>query len=203
MRGAYVQNFPPHTELITEGDCADFLHIVSSGTVELFGTWQGRESCMSLLGPNSTFMVAATIKDRPYQMSARTLKESRIILIPSADVREVFEHEPRFTVSILDELATCYGESVQNSKNIKFRTSIERLADFVFEQHVREGCSGEFTLDIEKKKLASYLGMTPENLSRSFSALRGHGVEISGQVVTLSDHNDLEVLARPDALIDA
>ncbi len=203
VRGAYVQNYPRHTELITEGERADFLHIVSSGTVELFGTWQGSESCMSLLGPNDTFILAATIKDRPYQMSARTLEKSRIILIPSSNVRDVFECEPGFAVSILDELANCYGESIQNSKNMKFRKPIERLADFVLEQHVREGASGGFALGVEKKKLASFLGMTPENLSRSFSALRGHGVEVSGQVVTLSDPNALEVLARPNALSQA
>ena len=44
VRGAYVQNFPPHTELITEGEPADFLHIVVSGCVELVSSWQDRET---------------------------------------------------------------------------------------------------------------------------------------------------------------
>ena len=36
MRGAYVQNFPAQIELITEGDPSDFLHVVLSGSVDLF-----------------------------------------------------------------------------------------------------------------------------------------------------------------------
>ena len=47
MRGAYVQNFPPRIELIAEGDSSDVLHIVLSGSVDLFSTWDGRETSVS------------------------------------------------------------------------------------------------------------------------------------------------------------
>ena len=42
---------------------------------------------MATVRPISTFILAATIRDAPYLMSARTLEKSRIILIPSEDVR--------------------------------------------------------------------------------------------------------------------
>jgi CRP/FNR family transcriptional activator FtrB len=44
--------------------------------------------------------------------------------------------------------------------------------------------------------------MTPENLSRSFSALQAYGVTVQGSVVTLSNVAALEALAKPDPLID-
>ena len=65
MRGAYVQNFPPRIELIAEGDPSDFLHIVTSGSVDLFSTWNGRETSMETVCPVSTFILAATIKNAP------------------------------------------------------------------------------------------------------------------------------------------
>jgi CRP/FNR family transcriptional activator FtrB len=46
------------------------------------------------------------------------------------------------------------------------------------------------------------LGMTPENLSRSFSALQYYGVSVQGAVVTLANIAALEQLAKPDPLID-
>ena len=202
MRGAYVQNFPPHTELITEGDPADFLHVVASGTVELFSSWEGRETSMSILHPYETFILAATIKDRPYLMSARTLDKSRIIMIPSEDVRAVFEQDGIFAKSIVRELAICYRDSIRHTKNIKLRTSIERLANYVVKQNKRTGGNGTFTLEVEKKKLASFLGMTPENLSRAFSALKSHGVKVSGSTILISDPDDLEAFAKPYFLID-
>ncbi len=202
VRGAYVQNFPPHTELVTEGDPADFLHIVASGTVEVFSKWEGRESCIDVLEPFATFILAASVRDQPYLMSARTLAKSRIIMIPSHDVREVFEQDSVFALSILEELAECYREAIRNAKNIKLRTSVERLANYVLKNQNRDGLDGSFTLTVEKKKLASFLGMTPENLSRAFSALKKHGIEVSGQTITITDPEALAVFAKPDALID-
>ena len=46
---------------------------------------------MATVRPISTFILAATIKDAPYLMSARTLEKSRIALIPSQDVRAIFD----------------------------------------------------------------------------------------------------------------
>ena len=47
MRAAYVQNFPPQIDLIEEGDPSDFLHIILSGSVELYSSWAGRETSMA------------------------------------------------------------------------------------------------------------------------------------------------------------
>ena len=44
MRGAYVQNFPPRIDLIHENEPPDFLHVVLSGSVDLFSAWNGRET---------------------------------------------------------------------------------------------------------------------------------------------------------------
>lgn len=202
MRGAYVQNFPPHTELITEGDTADFLHVVASGSVELFSSWSGRTTSMSILSPPATFILAATIEDRPYLMSTRTLTKSLIVMIPSEDVREVFETDCVFAKSIVRELAASYHEAVRHAKNIKLRTSVERLANYLISNHAVAGNTGTFALEVEKKKLASFLGMTPENLSRAFAALKKHGVSVSGSTITVSDHTKLNTFARPTYLID-
>lgn len=202
VRGAYVQSYPPHTELITEGEAADFLHIVASGTVELFSSWSERESSTAFLGPHSTFIIAATIKDRPYLMSARTLNKARIIRIPSEDIRDVFESDSDFAKSIVTELAGCYRDSVKTLKNIKLRTAVERLANYIVKHLHLDGGSGELILDVEKRKLASYLGMTPENLSRSFQALKTHGIEVNGQSIYVKDTAKLRAFAKPDSLID-
>ncbi len=201
-RAAYVQTFPPHIELITEGDPADFLYIIASGRVELFARWEGRETSMGFLRPYDTFILAATIRDAVFLMSARTLEKSRIILIPSEDVRAVFENDSDFAKSIVRELALCYRASIRHSKTIKLRSSVERLANYILRQHRRQEPPGHFRLAMEKCKLASFLGMTPENLSRSFAALRNHGVEVSGNQILIRDPARLEAYARPSPLID-
>ncbi len=202
MRGSYVQNFPPQIELIEEGDPSDFLHIVLSGSVELFSSWNGRETSMATVRPVSTFILAATIKDAPYLMSGRTLEKSRIALIPSQDVRAVFDIDAKFARAIVTELAQCYRSVVKNTKDLKLRTSLERLSNFLLRQQKYSGGGAEFDLPLEKRRLASVLGMTPENLSRAFKALQSYGVKVTGNRVAISDQKDLERFAKPSPLID-
>lgn len=202
MRGSYVQNFPPQIDLIHEGDPSDFLHVVLSGSVDLYAQWNNRETSMATVRPISTFILAATIRDAPYLMSARTLEKSRIALIPSQDVRDIFDIDAVFARSIVTELASCYRSVVKAQKNVKLRTSLERLANYLLRHQQQAGGEAAFELPTEKRRLASFLGMTPENLSRAFKGLQPYGVAVNGNRVTISDADDLKSLAKPSPLID-
>ncbi len=201
MRGAYVQNFPPRIDLIQEGEPPDFLHIVLSGAIDLFSEWNGRETSMATVRPVSTFILAATIKDSAYLMSARTLEKSRIALIPSQDVRDVFDTDNAFARAIVAELAQCYRSVIKNTKDLKLRTSLERLANYLLRQQIQNG-SEAFDLKMKKRRLASFLGMTPENLSRAFKGMEPYGVEVSGNQIVINDPARLVGFAKPSPLID-
>ncbi len=202
MRGAYVQNFPAQIELITEGDPSDFLHVVLSGSVDLFSAWNGRDTSLATVRPISTFILAATIKDAPYLMSARTLERSRIALIPSQDVRSIFDIDGNFARAIVTELAQCYRSVVKTQKDLKLRTSLERLANYLLRQQRRAGGAATFELAYEKRRLASILGMTPENLSRAFKGLQPYGLAVDGTRITILNPAEIVRFAKPNPLID-
>ncbi|MCB1387721.1 MAG: helix-turn-helix domain-containing protein [Rhodobacteraceae bacterium] len=202
MRGAYVQHFPPQIELITEGDTSDFLHVILTGSVDLFSRWNGRESSMATVRPVSTFILAATVKDAPYLMSARTLEKSRIALIPSQDVRAVFDRDNGFARAIVTELAQCYRSSIKAHKDLKLRSSLERLANYLLREQRRANGASGFDLPFEKRRLASVLGMTPENLSRAFKGLHPYGVVVLGNRIQIENARDLLSFAKPSPLID-
>lgn len=202
MRGAYVQTFPPQIELISEGEPSDFLHVLLSGSVDLFSKWNGRETSVATVRPISTFILAATIKDAVNLMSARTLEKSRVALIPSSDVRAIFDTDNAFARAIVTELAQAYRRTVKTIKDLKLRTSLERLANYLLRQQERAGGDAEFDLPFEKWRLASLLGMTPENLSRSFKGLKAYGMMIDGNRITITDQREFEAFAKPSPLID-
>jgi len=201
-QAAYLQTFPPRVDLITEGDRSDFLHIVVEGAVDLFAGWNGRETSMATVRPVSTFILAATIRDAPYLMSARTLEKCRIILIPSEDVRTAFDADNDFARAVVRELAQCYRSVVKAQKSLKLRSSLERLANYLLRHQQRTGGNATFDLPHEKRRLASFLGMTPENLSRAFRSLQAYGVVVDGMQITIGDADDLRKLAKPSPLID-
>jgi CRP/FNR family transcriptional activator FtrB len=76
------------------------------------------------------------------------------------------------------------------------------LANYLLRQQKRTGGETMFQLDFEKRRLASVLGMTPENLSRAFKGLQAYGVTVDGTRVFIRDQADLERFAKPNPLID-
>ncbi|HMN86026.1 MAG TPA: cyclic nucleotide-binding domain-containing protein [Bauldia sp.] len=202
MRAAYFQRFPEAVRLIGEGDAPDFLHVVVEGVVALTGSGNGRETVIELVRPIETFILAAVVRDQAYLMSARTLSASRILMVPSRDVRAVFEADSIFARAVVTELAGRYRGVVKALKGQKLRTSAERLANYILHQDREQGGTGRVRLAIEKRTLASLLGMTPENLSRAFATLAGHGVTVNGPDVAIDRRAALVAFAGPSPLID-
>ncbi|MCY0096764.1 cyclic nucleotide-binding domain-containing protein [Hoeflea ulvae] len=203
MQASYLQTFPAQLDLIHEGESADFLYVVIEGCVELYARSNGREATMAMAHPVTTFILAAVLRDAVYLMSARTCTRSKLLLIPAQNVREALEGDDGFARAIIQELAGCYRGVVKEYKSLKLRTSVEQLANRLLRYRKERGdADGAFELPYDKKTLASLLGMTPENLSRSFNTLKPYGVEVNGSQVRLTDVKALEILAKPNTLID-
>ncbi len=202
LTGSFFQRFPAHVVLIREGDPADFLHVVVDGGVELFSNWRDHESTISIARPVSTFILAALIRDAPYLMSARTLDASSILMIPSENIRAAMVDDGAFSIAMVGELAACFRQVVKAQKNLKLRSGVERLANYLLRLDAEQQGAGHVVLPIEKKLLASLLGMTPENLSRAFATLKPYGVTVANAEIEIANPGDLKTLAKPTPLID-
>ena len=202
VQAAFLQRFPPQVQLITEGDPADFLHIVVEGSVELFASANNRETSIELVRPVATFILAAVLRDAAYLMSARTAESSQILMIPSENVRDVFARDHVFARAVVRELSGRYRGVVKSLKNHKLRSAVERLANYLLRLDVEQGGNGTLELQVDKRTVAALLGMTPENLSRAFATLRPYGVEVNGREIRLTEAESLRRLAKPSPLID-
>jgi CRP/FNR family transcriptional activator FtrB len=202
MSAAFLQRFPQGVMLINEGELPDFLHVVVDGSVELFAKHGRHETTLDIMKPVTTFILAAVIRDEVYLKSARTLTPAQILMIPAQTVRDVFDHDAGFARAIVNELAARYRVVVRSLKNEKLRTSAERLANWILRQDARQGQRGVVELDIDKRTLASRLGMTPENLSRNLAQLGEYGVRNMGHSFVLEDRMALARFAQPNPLID-
>lgn len=202
LQGAYLQRFPAHVELLHQGEHPDFLHVVVEGKVEVFSRYRDRETTVNIIEEGAAFITAAVFLDRIYLKSARSLTPARLLLLPAAAVRAVFSTDPVFAHRIAEQLARGYRSLVKEVSNLKLRTSMERLANWLLQQASRDSSSASFTIPFDKKTLAAKLGVAPEVLSRNFAALAAYGVSVSGKSVEVHDLARLESFARPSAVID-
>lgn len=202
FEASLLQVFPPQLTLFEVGQSADFLHVLVDGLVELYTSNAGRDTTIAIVEPVRSFILAAVIADMPYLMSARTLSPSRILLVPVGILREVICADQALMQEALNELALGYRGMVRSITDLKLRQSTERLGNFLLLQSGRARNADDFTLRFEKRLLASLLGMTPENLSRSFAALGKHGLRMDSSRVHIDDREALIQFAKPDIVVD-
>jgi CRP/FNR family transcriptional activator FtrB len=202
MSAAFLQRFPKHVALITEGGLPDFLHIVVEGSVEMFCVYEGQEITIEIMQPVTTFILAAVIRDDVYLTSARTLTPAQVLMMPAKVVRDIFGRDVAFAHAIVNELALRFRGVVRALKNGKLRSGSERLANWILHTDTLQGNLRRIRMTISKRALASSLGMTPENLSRNFAVLAKYGVKSSGRTIEIEDTSALERFAKPNSLID-
>jgi CRP/FNR family transcriptional regulator, transcriptional activator FtrB len=218
LDAALLQQFPTGVILIREGDHADFLHVLVEGLIEIYTEQNGVEWGISLVNPVSTFILAAVVSDQPYLNSVRTLTDSRVLLIPAQRVRAIFDQDVAFARIVARELAFAYRSSVKKLKGYVARSSVERLANWILAEarkdaaqanvqanaqgNIQENVQGNVVVPFDRGTLASHIGTTRENLSRSLALLTEHGVRIRGREIVIDNSEQLETFARPQRFID-
>jgi len=203
LEAASLKYFSGRAALIKEGEDPDFLHILLEGYAELFVRMNDQQTTITLFRPVRAFCLPAVFAGLPYLVSARTLGHAQVLMIPGGAVRSAFDQDAAFARAVSGALAHEFSTLLAELKNLKLRTSVERLAAWLVHANAQLGENGRFTLPFEKRTLASRLGMTPENLSRNFKALANRGVVIRGREVTVNDAQRLAKLARVAPLADA
>jgi CRP/FNR family transcriptional activator FtrB len=202
LPAAELQRFPHHVTLIAEGTLPEFLHVVVDGSVEIFCTHDGHETTIDIMRPSTAFILNSAIRNDIYLSSARTLASSQILVIPAKQIREVFDCDPAFARAIALELTEQHRSAVRALMNKKLRTGTKRLANWILRTNAMQGNQRTIELTLEKRTLASSLGMTPENLSRSLARLSKYGVRSCGREIVIEDSFALERFAKPNTLID-
>ncbi|UXN04183.1 MULTISPECIES: cyclic nucleotide-binding domain-containing protein [unclassified Bartonella] len=202
INGGFLQNFPEGVVLIHQNQRADFLYILIEGNIEMFSYTEEKQTILDIVEPVGLFILAAVLNDDVCLQSARTLSNATVLMIPAEQVRQAIEEDITFMRAVVRELAKRYRHTVKELKNQKLRSSSERLANFLIKFAKQQNQTHFIDLPCEKRLIARYLGMTAENLSRSFSQLAKHGIKVDGSRVVFVDMHKLELFARPDPLID-
>ncbi|WP_460449836.1 cyclic nucleotide-binding domain-containing protein [Alsobacter sp. SYSU BS001988] len=201
-QGSFVQRYPASVAIFDEGEISPFIYVLLEGQIERFSVHRGRESGLGFLNAGSVFIISAAITQSENTYSARTLVNSRFVLMPAQNVRAMFNSDPQFARNVAQDLAECEHETLAELKNQKLRTMAERLANWILRTVPADSAGRWIRLPMSKQALALYLGTTPENLWRSFVALEPYGVGVRRREVSVSDFAKLAEFAGPNPMID-
>jgi CRP/FNR family transcriptional activator FtrB len=198
-----VFELPADTVLYEQGSTPDRFYILIEGKIGLTGrSSDGRSTVVDVLMPVDQFALAALLSGGEHLMGAVTLTPSRVLGIPAATLNRMLGEDPCLTRAMLASMSRHYRTLVRQVKDLKLRTSTQRLGCYLLalsdEHHATS-----FRLPYDKRIIAERLGMTRENLSRAFAALRAYGVETRGAAIKLDNVARLAAYALPDRPVAA
>lgn len=182
---------PSGEELFGAGDDNPHLMIIHSGWVKVYRlTESGHEQVIRVLGVGDFMGEATFMSDRPADDFAVTLEESEICSLHRDDIREFLLRSPGVAYKMLETLSNRLESTENQLSSVTGEEAGHRVAGYLT-RLAEESGSGRVRLPISKKDVASYLGMTPETLSRRLAQFEEAGW------LRLVGNRDVDILDEP------
>ena len=176
LRPSFTQILPRGAVLFEEGDDPDFLHVVLEGRVGLQASVPDRGRTMvELFGPGELCLAAAVVLRLPYLATAVALTEIRVLMIPGEVFRDTISRSRELCQATTELLARHWRLMEDQVVDLKLRSAEARVARFLARRIDEGGGEGAPPLPEPRTAIAARLGMTPETLSRTLTALDDKG----------------------------
>lgn len=161
------------------GDVSHSLYIVHKGMVRLFHMNEDGKEQLNRILMAGDYLGEWTLfhPNQVHSHYAQVVKDSEICVIHREDFQSLLVKYPQVSLELLSSLSRRLQEADKHSAQLSIQSVTSRLALFIAEQDVsQENSQGSLIhLELPKKDIASYLGMSPETLSRSLRRLEDQG----------------------------
>ena len=176
VRLSFTQLLPRGTVVFEQDEQADFLHLLLAGRIGLQTTAEtGSKTIVEIFGPGEVFLAPAVLLRLPYLASAVALTEIRVLMIPAESYRDGVARDLSLAGATIDLLARHWRLMVDQVVDLKLRSAEARVARFLARRIEEGGSEVTPPLPEPRTAIAARLGMTPETLSRTLTALDDKG----------------------------
>ncbi|MDD2555550.1 MAG: Crp/Fnr family transcriptional regulator [Syntrophaceticus sp.] len=177
------------------GDQSDSLYVVRSGRVRIYRLSEsGKEQLVRFLSLGDFTGELALFSESVHESYAEAVEDTEVCLIARADLQRLLLNFPSISLKILAELSSRLEKSEKQTTRVSTEKVETRLALFIAECLDGEGSSMEFVLPMSKRDLASFLGTTPETISRKLTDFEQAGY------IRQKPHRKIEVLNLDELL---
>lgn len=189
---AHTRRFKKGELIYQPLDESDSLYIVHKGFVRIYRlTESGKEQLVRFLGPGDFTGEMALFRSSLHDSFAEATRDTAVCVITKDDLQPLLATYPAISLKILAEFSNRLEQSERQTTLVATEKVENRLAMFLVEL-LEEG-SNIATLPMTKKDLASFLGTTPETISRKLGSLEDRGLikQISNKEIAIMDADEL------------
>lgn len=176
------------------GAQSNSLYIVSNGKIRIYRLSEsGKEQLVRILIPGDFTGELALFRESIHESYAEAMEDTNVCMITRSDLQEFLLKFPSISLKILSEFSKRLETSEKQTTRFATEKVETRLALFLAECVDSGEKTTEFVLPMNKKNLASYLGTTPETISRKLTDFENHGYikQISHRKIRILDLDGL------------
>jgi len=171
------RSYKAKESIYSPGQKAASFHIIKSGKIRIYRLAEnGKEQLIRVLNHGDFTGELALFKKGVYEAFAETLEDSVICSIHHEDFKKMLLNYPKVATNMLEVLANRLSTSEEQTAWVSTETVQDRLLHFIAKTAYFKKGEVLVTLNFTKKALASYLGTTPESLSREWTKLEKLGI---------------------------
>lgn len=169
------RHFTVGESLFAAGDVVESLMIVAHGQVKITQiAANGKEQLLYLLNPGDFDGEAALFTASTRQNFGTALAATDVCMIRRQDFQKQLKVSPQLALNILNAFGQRLANVAEQSTQATTASIEERLANYLLE--TAGDTADDFKLPMKKKDIASYLGTTPETISRKFRDFADDGL---------------------------
>lgn len=158
------------------GEQSNSLYIVRKGKIRIYRlSDSGKEQLVRILRSGDFTGELALFNEGIHESFAEAMEETNVCTIRRNDLQKLLGKYPAIALKILAEFSSRLEQSEKQTARFATEKVETRLALFLAECLDANLDSNEFVLPMSKKDIASYLGTTPETISRKLLDLEEMG----------------------------
>jgi CRP/FNR family transcriptional regulator len=189
----HSRSYKKGEDIYQTGNASDALYIVRRGRVKIYRISEsGKEQILRILNPGDFTGELALFNESVHDAFASALVDTDICMIKRNDLQNLLLKYPNISMKILSELSHRLAQSETQTTRATERVEL-RIALFLVESMDHNSKSDVITLPMSKKDLASYLGTTPETISRKLLEFEDAGLikQLSNKSIKIIDVDGL------------
>lgn len=161
--------------LYNSGDISSSLYIIHRGKIKIYRLSEhGKEQLVRILYPGDFTGELALFKESVHDVYAEAMERTEICSIQRDDLHTLIREFPNISLKILNEFSDRLVRTELQMTRFATEDVDSRIAFYLTEQSEEKG-SMEFSLPMSRKDLASFLGTTPETISRKLGKFEDEG----------------------------
>jgi CRP/FNR family transcriptional regulator, transcriptional activator FtrB len=199
---AVLHRMPSGSLLFEQAETPAFALLLFEGSVELLGVRGAGETLVEFVRAPDLLLPAAVLNHQPYLLRARVLDEARLVMIQAEAFRQAVVSDHALCLAVLACQAAQFRRQVKHAKNLQLRSAEERVGCYLLQLAAAAPPGQAVRLPLEKRLIASQLGMTRETFSRTLASIGRHGLRVEGDLLTIEDAAAAHARFELDPLLD-